>query len=164
MKKGFTLIELLVGVIIVGILAAIAYPQYEKAVEKARFAEGITLLRAIGEANNAYYMANGKYAKLIDDLDLKVGKQVSPGNIYYSTKWFWVAASWDGQGNAASANRTPMWQGYRLSLSKNGTITCICSDPSMTEKQQKMAEYICSSFGVSQGISGWCSYIIQKGK
>ena len=68
---GFTLIELLVVVLIIGILAAVALPQYEKAVEKSRATEGITLARNIALANQAYYMANGEWSEDINDLDLE---------------------------------------------------------------------------------------------
>ena len=70
MKKGFTLIELLVVVLIIGILAAVAYPNYQKAVMKARIARVLPQLKAIQEAEERYYMANGKYTTNKEELDI----------------------------------------------------------------------------------------------
>ena len=58
-KQAFTLIELLVVVLIIGILAAIAVPQYNKAVEKARAAEAITVLNTLQKGIDMYLLENG---------------------------------------------------------------------------------------------------------
>ena len=71
-NNGFTLIELLVVVLIIGILAAIALPQYKKAVEKSRAAQGITMLKSAYQAAEVYYLANGTWPESFADLDIQV--------------------------------------------------------------------------------------------
>jgi len=61
MRKGFTLIELLVVVLIMGILASVAMPQYFKSVEKSRMTEAKTALEAIESACERYYMQKGTF-------------------------------------------------------------------------------------------------------
>ncbi|ACC98355.1 PilE-like protein [Elusimicrobium minutum Pei191] len=69
-QNGFTLIELLVVVLIIGILAAIALPQYQKAVIKSRSAEGYIVGKAVWQAEQAYYLANGYYCFDPNELDI----------------------------------------------------------------------------------------------
>ena len=69
--RGFTLIELLVVVLIIGILASVALPQYTKAVAKSRYSQLITAGKSLKDAMEVYYMANGNYPQYWGDLDIE---------------------------------------------------------------------------------------------
>lgn len=74
MNKGFTLIELLVVVIIIGILTAVAMPEYTKAIDETKTTLAMAFLREVKKADNLHYMKNGKYARFFSSLDIDVSK------------------------------------------------------------------------------------------
>ena len=124
MKKnaGFTLIELLVVVLIIGILASVALPQYERAVEKARAAEAFVLLKNIADANRVYYMANGFYATHIDELDIEIPGEDTVYNGWRRKQTDKFMFGTKSQGSATSialANRLPFGQIYFLYINHN---------------------------------------------
>ena len=69
-NQAFTLIEVLVVVLIIGILAAIAVPQYQVAVGKSRLATIKDLTNSIAQAQELFYLSNGRYSESLENLDM----------------------------------------------------------------------------------------------
>ncbi len=69
-RIGFTLIELLVVVLIIGILASIALPRYQKAVYKSRYAKLELLTKEYVQAAQVYRLAAGEWPTGFDELDI----------------------------------------------------------------------------------------------
>jgi prepilin-type N-terminal cleavage/methylation domain-containing protein len=97
-KKAFTLIELLVVVLIVGILAGIALPLYQKSVWKSRAAQLQQAVRDLAMAQEVYFLIHGSYPKNFDELDFSF--DALPDKPATSLSAYWHVAS----ANAIRAN------------------------------------------------------------
>ena len=71
-KAGFALIELLVVVLIIGILAAVALPQYKVAVAKSRVASILPIISTLEKAAYAHYWAHGEITTSIHEVDVDI--------------------------------------------------------------------------------------------
>ena len=169
---GFTLIELLVVVLIIGILSAIALPQYRLAVAKAKLGKNLSLLRAVKDAQERYLMANGQYATQFADLDISLPGRptINPGV---------EGTSMEGQeadyGDFVlrlltvgrfvyTVNRLSDGSGINFGLrleqsnSENGPALCIASN----SKPDSLSHKLCKSFGVTHTTStaGYTYYTV----
>ena len=133
--KAFTLLELLVVVLIIGILAAVAVPQYQKAVEKSRMTEAVSLVRAIANANQVFFMANGRYATQYEmellDIEVPGSLTTALGGKRIKTKYFIYSPNTDGGGALAVAQHVAQNGSadvYHISImpsDPNRVIVCI---------------------------------------
>ena len=152
-NKAFTLIEVLVAVLIIGILAAIAVPKYQEAVEKSIMQEAIANLKTIAQANDSFYLQNGRYAYSyeIDKLDISIPGEVYTGSVAQyknriKTNTFMYAPDGDDgsithpqpSGYKAIATRLPIGSTYAIILKKDNKLACIYVQASASAAQKKL--------------------------
>lgn len=152
MKRGFTLIELLVVVLIIGILAAAAFPWYALAVEKSRVSTALPSFKSIREAQHRYNMSTGKDTYDLDFLDVSIpyasrseSSSSTPGFIYNvdnAVKRFKVSRG----GIYWSPGRGYIIDFYGRSTPVDG-YTAIC----YPSARNSLGERVCKSFGEATG-------------
>ena len=119
MNQGFTLIELLVVVLIIGVLSAVALPQYQTAVERSRATEALTQMAAISDSLQRYHAQHevwpSSFAKLdVDIPTISANNNCTQGAMadskYYGGKNFCVKFS----SNVITAERLRPNHSYKL--------------------------------------------------
>ena len=160
-SKGFTLIELLVVVLIIGILAAIAVPQYRKAVDKSRYSQMISTARSIENAQDAFYLATGRYATDFDELDVGISKDLPTKETEEADRFFIGSAGFRVNAINTSSiyydgdDRVASFTLYHKNLTSDvsafdnrGQIRCVTY-----VGQKKRGQAICESMG-GEGVKG----------
>ncbi len=148
-SKAFTLIELLVVVLIIGILAAVALPQYRKAVDKSRYATMISTARSIENAQEAFYLANGRYSTGFDELDVSISKDLPTKEIEGANRFFIGSSGFLTDVSYTSAiyfdgdDRVASFTLYH----KHGTLTPGQIRCTTYVGQKKRGQAICESMG-----------------
>jgi prepilin-type N-terminal cleavage/methylation domain-containing protein len=117
MKKGFTLLELIIVIIILGVLASLAVPQYINAVERGRLGEALSLLGLIRSSQMRYYAQFGNFTADMTKIDAD----------YTTPKFFTVDSPAGSDAEVAKVTRSgevkPLGD-YTMTISKDGCITC----------------------------------------
>ncbi|MGI6456443.1 MAG: type IV pilin protein [bacterium] len=154
-KSGFTLIELLIVVAIIGILAAIAVPNFLNAQNRAKVARLISDMKAVSMGQEQYRLDNGQYTF---DGDCGVGSAEHLSYIPLTTpvayissipeEIFWTPQSDFQNRDTVARGLRPVYEyASRVSYGPNGTPSCKNDTARYNFLGSKNVEYIMVSLG-----------------
>ena len=157
-KKGFTLIEMLVVVLIIGILAAVALPQYFKAVEKSRSTEALSVMGSISAAMERARLvsSDNTYPTTLSSLDIEIadndGSTVTDGA--WESNNFSFEVKGTSAGSGANDGRIIATRkgssGYTLTRwYYSGKVSCVDTESSGATS----VTGICTSLGLTNQTS-----------
>ncbi len=165
--KGFTLIELLVVVLIIGILASVALPQYEKSVMKSRYATLMAMTNALADAEETYYLANGEYTQDFEALSVEPsGCTLSDDKTTCTYSWGKCTLDKHNE-RAACADTQRLNNAYAVYFPNgprfhgtHGHYVCFSFSSSRTDKYSKLCETVGARFLSQDSCTGWGSCFI----
>ena len=143
-SRGFTLIELLVVVLIIGILSAIALPQYQKTVRRAKMPEGVLLLRDAAKMLDVCRLARGEECQL-EDAGVKFPGAFNEncgggykGGCWYTNSWIYEPDGEAYLNEGYSLDEFDFWNSpvtLTLRYMNNKTEVWCCGDENLCRSQ-----------------------------
>lgn len=118
-NEGFTFVELVIVIVIVAILSIISVPIYRRYIEKARFTEAMTNLRAIADANTMYFVEKGVWCTDITQLPIQLEGTVIKKDNYnriQNDNFIYACVGDSNDDTIATVNRAPYHKRYWISL------------------------------------------------